>query len=232
MSTHGTYMTIDGRPAVRFERRLAHPVDAVWRVVTDPAELAHWFPSEVVVELRAGGAMRFTFGPGAVYDGEVVELDPPHLFAFLWGVDLLRFELAPDGDGTRLTMLHVLNEEGEPAAAKVAAGWHLCLDAMARRLAGEHDVRGAVGALAGVARALRGLRRRRRARRRRGARARRGAEGVARVRLTSSPGGCRGSRVRALGELAPVVRISPWRTVSVLDLGESEAAMRDPARRR
>jgi uncharacterized protein YndB with AHSA1/START domain len=138
MTTHGTYTTIDGRPAVRFERRLAHPVDAVWRTVTDPGELAHWFPADVTVDLRLGGAMRFTFAPDVALDGEVVELDPPHRFAFLWGVDLLRFELAPDGDGTHLTMLRVLNQEGEPAAAKVAAGWHLCLDAMERRLSGEH----------------------------------------------------------------------------------------------
>jgi hypothetical protein len=123
--------------------------------------------------------MRFTFAPEAVHDGEVVELDPPHRFALLWGVDLLRFELAPDGDGTRLTMLHVINEEGEDAAAKVAAGWHLCLDAMARRLAGEPAGARADGGLAGMARPLRRLRRRRRAGRGRRARARRGAEGEA-----------------------------------------------------
>ncbi|HSD78759.1 MAG TPA: SRPBCC family protein [Solirubrobacteraceae bacterium] len=136
MSAHGTYATIDGRPAVRFERRLPHPVDAVWRAVTDPAELEHWFPCAVTVDLRPGGAMRFTFSADLAYDGEVVELDPPHRFAFNWGADLLRFELAADGDGTRLTLVHVLREEGADAAAKTAAGWHLCLDAMARRLAG------------------------------------------------------------------------------------------------
>ena len=43
---HGTYETIEGRPAVRFERRLAHPVDAVWRAVTERDQLAHWFPTE------------------------------------------------------------------------------------------------------------------------------------------------------------------------------------------
>ena len=137
MTAHGTYTTVDGRPAVLFERRLDHPADAVWRMVTDPGELRHWFPCEVDLELRVGGPMTFTFSPDFTIDGEVKELDEPRRFAFTWGADLLRFELDPDGDGTRLTMLHVLYEEDEDAAAKTAAGWHLCLDAMARRLAGE-----------------------------------------------------------------------------------------------
>ena len=137
MTAHGTYTTVDGRPAVRFERRLAHPREAVWRMVTDPAELKHWFPSEVELELRVGGPMRFVFSPDDVYEGEVLELDEPSVFAFRWGEDMLRFELEPDGDHTRLTLLHVLYTEGEDAAAKTAAGWHLCLDLMERRLAGE-----------------------------------------------------------------------------------------------
>jgi uncharacterized protein YndB with AHSA1/START domain len=131
MTAHGTYTTVDGRPAVRFERRLGHPPETVWRMVTDPAELKHWFPCEVEVDLRPGGAMRFVFSPDFTIDGEVLELDEPSRFAFLWGADVLRFELAPDGDHTRLTLLHVLYEEGEDAAAKTAAGWHLCLDALA-----------------------------------------------------------------------------------------------------
>jgi uncharacterized protein YndB with AHSA1/START domain len=140
MTAHGTYTTVDGRPAVRFERRLAHPQAAVWRMVTEPAELRHWFPCEVEVDLRPGGAMRFVFSPDFALDGEVLELDAPTRFAFLWGVDVLRFELAADGDHTVLTLLHVLNEEGEDAVAKTAAGWHVCLDGMARRLAGEPGV--------------------------------------------------------------------------------------------
>ena len=58
---HGTLETIDDRPALRFERRLAHPVDAVWRAVTEPAELAHWFPSSVSGDVRVGGRLSFTF---------------------------------------------------------------------------------------------------------------------------------------------------------------------------
>jgi uncharacterized protein YndB with AHSA1/START domain len=142
MTAHGTYTTVDGRPAVLFERRVAHPPEAVWRMVTDPAELRHWFPCEVELELRVGGRMRFVFSPDYTLDGEVLELDEPRRFAFLWGVDVLRFELAPDGDETLLTMLHVLNEEGEDAVAKTAAGWHVCLDGMEGRLAGGEGVTG------------------------------------------------------------------------------------------
>ena len=38
-----TQQTVDGRPALRFERRLKHSVERVWRAVTEPAELARWF---------------------------------------------------------------------------------------------------------------------------------------------------------------------------------------------
>ena len=58
---YGTYETIDGKPAVRFERVYPHPVERVWRSITVPEEMAAWFPSTVEVDLREGGEMRFTF---------------------------------------------------------------------------------------------------------------------------------------------------------------------------
>ena len=123
---YGTYETIDGTPSVRFERVYPHPVERVWRSITVPEEMASWFPSTVEVDLREGGAMRFTFDPHLAepMDGRVVELDPPRVFAFLWGKDLLRLELAPEGDGTRLTLTQTLEED---EAARNAAGWHVCL---------------------------------------------------------------------------------------------------------
>ena len=104
---YGTDETYEGKPAVRFERVYPHPVEHVWRSITVPEELATWFPSRVEVDLREGGAMRFTFDPHLAepMDGRVVELDPPKVFAFLWGKDLLRLELAPEGTSTRLTLI-------------------------------------------------------------------------------------------------------------------------------
>jgi uncharacterized protein YndB with AHSA1/START domain len=83
----GTYETIDGRPALRFERRYAHPVERVWRAVTEPGELAAWFPCSVELPdgRREGAAMRFVF-PDAGFpptEGSVLELDEPRVFAFI-----------------------------------------------------------------------------------------------------------------------------------------------------
>lgn len=133
---YGTYETIDGRPAVRFERRYPHSVDRVWRAVTEPDALAHWFPSTVEVDLREGGRMRFTFPGGEMEptEGSVTELDPPRRFAFTWGDELLQIELEAEGEGCRLRFTHVLSTPEQ--ASRDAAGWHVCLDRLGDLLAG------------------------------------------------------------------------------------------------
>jgi uncharacterized protein YndB with AHSA1/START domain len=136
---HGTYEEVEGRPALRFERRFHHPAEKVWRAITEPDELAHWFPAKVDVDLRVGGRMTFTFPDEdeGQMQGEVTELDPPRVFEFSWGGDVLRFELEPDEEGTgcRLTFTSFLDERD--TAARTAAGWHVCLDRLRQRLAGE-----------------------------------------------------------------------------------------------
>jgi uncharacterized protein YndB with AHSA1/START domain len=137
MSEYGTYETIDGRPALRFERRFPHPVERVWHAITEPAELAHWFPAAVEVDLRPGGRMRFTFTDGVMppSDGEVLALDPPRLFEFSWGEETLRMEVDPDGEGACLRFTHFLADRDQ--GARDASGWHVCLNELAKQVAGE-----------------------------------------------------------------------------------------------
>ncbi|CAM3667111.1 SRPBCC family protein [Kibdelosporangium persicum] len=143
MTERATLSTIDGKPTLRFERRLRHAPTKVWRAVTDPAELAHWFPAAVEAELRPGAPMRFTFPEEAVvdgkWDGEVLEVDPPKVFMFRWNQDVLRFELIPDGAGCLLVFTQTVGGGwiGKLGAGRSAAGWDNCLDAMAARLDGE-----------------------------------------------------------------------------------------------
>jgi uncharacterized protein YndB with AHSA1/START domain len=117
MDMHGTFTTIDDRPALIFERRLAHPVEKVWRAVTDPAELAHWFPV-------------------AAAEPEVIEVDPPRLVAFTWGEDVLRIELEPADAGAGCALRFTAIFDDAARASRDAAGWHVCLDTLARRLDG------------------------------------------------------------------------------------------------
>src|SRR5919109_1665538 len=130
------------RVGVRFERRLAHPPQRVWRAVTETDELAKWFPArpEIAGERRVGAGLTFVYpnNEEPPETGEIVEYEEPTLFAFTWrpGAEgdpqLLRFELEPDGDGTRLVFTHELPR---PDSAKVAAGWQLCLDDLELALA-------------------------------------------------------------------------------------------------
>ncbi|MEV0775994.1 SRPBCC family protein [Streptomyces sp. NPDC050428] len=136
-----------GRTALRMERRLAHPPQRVWDAITQPAHLAKWFPSEVSVDPRPGGEIGFHFpgdsGPGMT--GKVTDADEPRLFAFTWGEDHLSWEITPDGDGSRLTLVHTFGDRF--GAASFASGWQVCVTALAQVLAGgpvdvEQDRRG------------------------------------------------------------------------------------------
>jgi uncharacterized protein YndB with AHSA1/START domain len=137
--TPATLQTIDGHPVLRLERRLARSPEKVWRAVTEPAEMAHWFPARAETELKVGAAMRFTFeGQDDATEGEIIEFDPPRLFAFRWNGDVLQLKVVPDGQGCRLLFSHMLSEEtgGALSAGRNAAGWVQCLGVLSARLDG------------------------------------------------------------------------------------------------
>ncbi|HEU4326360.1 MAG TPA: SRPBCC family protein [Roseiflexaceae bacterium] len=141
-------LNIDGRSALRFERRLPHPPEKVWRAITEPAHLAAWFPAAVQLELRLGAEVRFDFGDGSgpTPDGVITALDPPRAFGFSWGSDLLFFELHADGAGCRLVFTHTFDDRA--GAASFASGWQVCLDALEAMLDGRPI--GATGDMAGL----------------------------------------------------------------------------------
>ncbi|HET6358661.1 MAG TPA: SRPBCC family protein [Streptomyces sp.] len=138
MNPHSdTLTTADGRTALRMERRLAHPPQRVWDAITQPAHLAQWFPSEVTVDLRPGGTVGFLF-PGdsePAMTGKVTDAREPHVFAFTWGEDHLRWEITPDGEGSLLTLTHTFGDRF--GAASFASGWHVCITALGQLLDGE-----------------------------------------------------------------------------------------------
>lgn len=135
---------VDGRAVLRMERRLAHRPEKVWRAITEPAHLSAWYPFQVVqLEPQVGGKIVVDGGDGTTLDGTVTEFDPPRRFAFTEdggavqpreGINHLHFELRPEGDGCLLVFTHTFHDR--PHAAANAAGWDVCLDAMAAALDG------------------------------------------------------------------------------------------------
>jgi uncharacterized protein YndB with AHSA1/START domain len=128
--------TTGTRPVLRMERRLPHPVEKVWRALTEFDQLQHWFPGAFTGDLVPGGRLHFApSGPGEdASEGEVVEVDPPRLLAFTWLNELLRWELTPDGDGTLLVLLHEVDSAVD--CASFAGGWTICLASLEVALGG------------------------------------------------------------------------------------------------
>jgi uncharacterized protein YndB with AHSA1/START domain len=139
---NGTLEQTGDRWRLRFTRRLGHPPEKVWSAITEPEHLAAWFPDRIVVdEWTVGAPLRFEHPYGPPFEGEVLAVDPPSLLEFQWGPDTIRLEIAPEGDGSTLTLLDTFDEHGK--AARDAAGWHACLDALEAHLAGDPSSRDA-----------------------------------------------------------------------------------------
>ncbi len=127
--SEGTLETIDGRPALRFTRRLAHPVERVWRAVSTYDELAAWFVAPM--ELSQSGQRFEAMGE----PGEVLRFDPPHVLEWDWGGERFSFQLEPDGQGTVLTFLHVFAQRDR--GADYASGWHFHFGRLQAHLDGQ-----------------------------------------------------------------------------------------------
>ncbi|TDD18690.1 SRPBCC domain-containing protein [Nonomuraea diastatica] len=95
---------------------LRHPIERVWAALTTAQGLSRWFGSVAEIDLRPGGRAFFRWDD---LDEESVAtiavVDPPHRFAFRWGIEglpeddapqtLVNFILEPVPDGTRLRLV-------------------------------------------------------------------------------------------------------------------------------
>jgi uncharacterized protein YndB with AHSA1/START domain len=141
-SSTATLLEADGGVALRFVRHLAHRPEKVWRAITESEHLGAWFPADIVGPRETGATIELPFWPAhveaygiptPVLDGQILVWQPPEVFELMWSTDRLRFELAPDGDGTTLTFTTWLSDAGK-GAEQTAAGYHLCFDQLAELL--------------------------------------------------------------------------------------------------
>lgn len=122
-----------GRHCLRFRRTLTHPVERVWRAVTESGELARWFPADLEGAREPGATIRIVswssrFPPTV---GTITDCSSPRRFEFTWGGEVLLWELCPTVAGCDLAFTNVLDDQSMAiGAAEIAAAWHACLDVL------------------------------------------------------------------------------------------------------
>jgi uncharacterized protein YndB with AHSA1/START domain len=129
----GTLERRGDRQMIRFERRLEHPVDRVWRALIEPAELRKWLAVAEIDPVEGGDVvLRWQNtddeGNRAIARGTVTAVEPERVLELDTDIHgRLRWELEPAGEGTNLifTVDAQLPAEFE---TKVIAGWHIHLD--------------------------------------------------------------------------------------------------------
>lgn len=99
---------------------IAAPRHIVYAFLTEPAKAAQWFGIDPQLDPRPGGMFRMTFdrlGAENAARGEYREAVPYSKVAFTWGFEreghavpvgstLVEITLEPEGDGTRLRLIH------------------------------------------------------------------------------------------------------------------------------
>jgi uncharacterized protein YndB with AHSA1/START domain len=75
-SVLGSLHSVEGQGVVRMEDRLDTGIDDLWRALTDPERLAHWY-GEVDGELSEGGEFRVRITLAGERTGKVEACEPP-----------------------------------------------------------------------------------------------------------------------------------------------------------
>jgi uncharacterized protein YndB with AHSA1/START domain len=138
MDQLGTFDRHDDTADLRYERRYPRPIETVWAALTEPARLADWL-GEALVEPYVGGRYELFIDRKRPMTGRVLTWQKPTLLEFTWDTgdapaSVVRCELTPDGDGTRLVFLH--KGVGFVWIGLVLPGWHVHLERLDSLLAG------------------------------------------------------------------------------------------------
>jgi uncharacterized protein YndB with AHSA1/START domain len=134
-------MTDTASPVIEHDELLHHPPAAVWRAMTDPALMERWWaPGDV----RAEVGHRFTLDMGewGVQRCQVLAVEPERLLRYTYAEGVIdttiTWTLAPEGDGTRLSLRHegfdLDSPLGRTALEGMGAGWPGVVAAVGRVL--------------------------------------------------------------------------------------------------
>jgi uncharacterized protein YndB with AHSA1/START domain len=101
------------RWTIEYVRTYPHPVERVWRAITDPKEFGVWF-IRGKLDPRPGGDYEFESGDGG-FKGAVLSIDPPRRIRFggpTHEKGYFEYELSAVDGGTRMRFIQHFPPEG------------------------------------------------------------------------------------------------------------------------
>jgi len=137
----GTFATLT------FVRIYRHAPQHVWNAIATPEGLREWLMcTRALIEGRVGGRIELVSGPGGYRSiGKILAWEPPRVLEYEWSVApvpemphgenaIFRYELAPDGDSTRLVVTY--RRITKQTAGGFLPGLHAFLDRLEAQLDG------------------------------------------------------------------------------------------------
>jgi uncharacterized protein YndB with AHSA1/START domain len=117
MQPRGTVIDEGGTATLTFRRVYRHAPEHVWAAIATPEGLRGWLMcTHAVIEGRTGGRIEMVSGPARYQSvGKILVWEPPRVLEYEWNVEpvpemprgehaIFRYELAPEGDSTRLVV--------------------------------------------------------------------------------------------------------------------------------
>lgn len=99
----------------------------------------YWFGYRVTSDWKPGSSYRFTRHDGHSVEGKVLTFEPPRRLAYSWdscASDIkerpsrVTFDIEPQGNAVKLTVVHDEFEEGSPTLHNISGGWPRVLSAL------------------------------------------------------------------------------------------------------
>jgi uncharacterized protein YndB with AHSA1/START domain len=137
---------------LNIQRLLPGPIERVWAYLTESDLRRQWLAAGKM-EMKVGAPFEFVWRndelsnppgqrpPGFPEEhrmqGRITELDPPRRLVITWGsTGGVSFQLEPQGNEVLLTLIHHRVPD-RSILLNVSAGWHMHLDILAARVAGD-----------------------------------------------------------------------------------------------
>jgi uncharacterized protein YndB with AHSA1/START domain len=129
----------ENRRRISLRRTFRATAEELWSALVEPERIRCWF-APATLEPRVGGRIEMKQPDGSkMMDGMIRVFEPPRVLEYDWvspyETTIVRYELEPDGKGTRLTLTeHLLTDK---SCSRRGAGWQHHVERLDAHLRGE-----------------------------------------------------------------------------------------------